>query len=356
MTIKDTTTQQGQDDTNLNAEDLNLIDPNLEDETKEDSELWSEFDQAEAAATGATNDQTPGDAGGEGAGDDAGAATGAGDDDAAAGRDDSPAAKSGDDKSPDNKQQQPQDDVWANATPEQKAAYKRLEQADRSNRGRISAMQRQLNDLTKASQSAAAPDKGDASGKDGKEGADGFLATDDWNSFQEEYPEVAGPLGKFIGSLQAQITRQEKELSAIGTERRQSALDEQVNLLVEEHPDWQDLTADTGFPDWLSSQPRHIQEAAMRNANEIVDAAEAADVVGRFKAFRSAQQPNNPPASGEGDPNNRQQLSGKRQRQLESASTARSRGPGVASGIPEDGDPEALWKAFDEQERRQASA
>ncbi len=105
----------------------------------------------------------------------------------------------------------------------------------------------------------------------------------------------------------------------------------------------------------MKTQPRHIQEAAYRNANEIVDAAEAADVVSRYKAFRQPQQQNinaSPPNT-ERDANN-QRLLGKRQRQLESAATARSRGPGVATGIPEDGDPETLWKQFDEMERRNA--
>jgi hypothetical protein len=129
--------------------------------------------------------------------------------------------------------------------------------------------------------------------------------------------------------------------------------------LAEQHPDWQDVTADRGFADWIQSQPRHIQEAVARNATEIVDAAEAADVVGRFKAFRSAQpgaaRQETSAGNGRADTGNNR-LAGRRQRQLESASAARTRGPGAANGIPEDGDPTQLWKQFDEMERRQARA
>src|SRR5690606_2070633 len=117
----------------------------------------SEFDQAEASAAGdAADPSTHGDdADGAGSGDDDAAGAAAGDDDQGkADGNDPPATKSGDDKSPD-KQQQQAPDLWANAAPEQRAAYeaaqeqiKKLEQAERSNRGRISAMQRQMNDLT----------------------------------------------------------------------------------------------------------------------------------------------------------------------------------------------------------------
>lgn len=259
-------------------------------------------------------------------------------------------------------------DMWANASPEQRAAWeaaqeqiRKLEQAERSNRGRLSAFQRQLNELRASAPSPkqAAPEaaeKGQPAPQQASAEADGFLASDEWSSFQDEYPEVAGPLGKVIGSLQARLERQDRELSAIGSERRSAALMEQQAALEKDHPDWQSVAADEGFGDWLHSQPRHIQEAAYRNANEIVDAAEAADVVGRFKAFRSGQPGNqarqNTAGNGAGPGNSR--LTGKRQRQLESAAASRTRGPGVVSGIPEDGDPEMIWRQFEEAERRQA--
>lgn len=354
------------DQTVIDPNDLELIDPALEDEGKDDAALWNELEEAESGAAAPADDlsdQTPGDnAGGQDDGDDdAGAADG----DDAAGTGDSAAAAGDAGKKPGGKQpsgdgQQTQD-IWATAPPELKAAYeaaqeqvRKLEQAERSNRGRLSALQRQINELT--AKPKAAPEQGAADGDQ-----DGNI-DDELRIVADEYPEVAKPFLKAITSLQAEITRQSKVLEAIGTERQQAALNEQDELLSQEHPDWRDLVEqnESDFTAWLDAQPRHIKEAAIRNAEGIVDAAEAADVISRFKAHLSQQQGggnaqyrNNAPANnGRGDSNNRQQLSGKRKLQLEGASSARSRGPGAAQGIPEDADPQAIWDAFDKVEAR----
>lgn len=376
---------QGKADQSLDPKDLDLVDDSLADEGKDDAALWAEFDQAEdkAAATDTNlDDASPGDEPGD---DDAGGDAAAADDEGQAKKPDS-AAQAGGEQSPsgdaasggeqpsDDAQGHPQNDLWANASPDQRAAFeaaqaqiKRLEQAERSNRGRLSALQRQLNEQRQPSKAApnGAADNGQqrGDGADAKAEANVFLASEEWKGFVTEYPEVAGPLGKVIGELQAEVTRQRKELSAIGADRREAAVAEQEKLLVEQHPDWETVTAEAGFVDWLNQQPRHIREAAVRNAEEIVDAAEAADVVGRFKDYRASQgqgaggtaQQSSRADAGRGT-GTTQALSGKRQRQLESASAARSRGPGVAVGIPEDGDEETLWKQFDEMERRQARA
>lgn len=346
-----------QQESSVSADDLGLIDPSLEDATKDHAELWAEIEESEGAASGDSKVTPPDDKKG---GEDGKKAD-------AAAKDDQ--VQESDDKEPDDKtsgEQKPQEvDLWADAKPEQKAAFeaaqaqlKKLEQAERSNRGRLSAMQRQINDLTR--QPAAKPA---AKSKEGQTEDDGLLASAEWKEFQEDYPAVAGPMAKMIGSLQEKIARQERELSAIGNEHRQSALAKQEELLEKQHPDWTDVTADQSFAEWLNGQPRHIREAAIRNANEIVDAEEAADVVGRFKAHREQQAGGNAQPqqqqtqrqNGNGNTNNRT-MTGKRQLQLASAAAARSSGPGVANGISEDGDPETLWKQMDEMDRRQARA
>lgn len=371
----------------IDREDLNLVDDHLDDDVKDENEIWQEFDEAESPGSATTQpdeDDVPGDTD-DGNDDDKGADDWKAEQD---GEENDAAAAAGDDKNqrgakqPDanasgkpNGSSQQNNDLWANATPEQRAAFeatqaqlKKLEQADRSNRGRLSALQLKINELTSTGKAApykdAASDKG--KGQGGAEDANGFLASEDWKGFKNEYPEVAGPLEKVIGQLQSHIAKQDKVLSAIGDDRRQSALDEQENLLLETHTDAFEVVQDPGFVQWLNTQPRHIREAAIRNAENIVDAEEAADVVGRFKDFRAAnqqgggnnaQQQNNGSQhanGGDGNNQNQRSLSGKRQRQLASASTARSRGPGVASGIPEDGDEEAIWKQFDAMEARQA--
>jgi hypothetical protein len=329
---------------------------------KDDAALWKEFDTAEAgaaAATDATNDQ-PSDTDGNGTGDEqaAAAATDVKSKDSAAPAD--KAQSAGDGNPP--PAAQAQTDIWASAPPELKAAYeavaeqaKKGEQYRRSNEGRLAAAQRRIDELSRTAALPKATDKG--------KGADA-ATTDDaaLQALAEEYPDLAKPLVEEIFRLREATTLQGKELSAIGTERRQAALNEQAELLTQQHPDWQDVTADPRIRPWLDNQPRHIREALLRNANEIVDAEEAADVVGRFKAYLAIEAaPGNAhntnaqagASAGKGS-ETPQVLTGKRKQQLEGASSARSRGPGVASGISEDGDPEHIWKQFDEQERRQA--
>lgn len=350
-------TKQQTPNPEVDPKDLDLVDDRLEDEGKDDAALWAELDQVESGSPDDT-DSSPDNTGGED--DDALAAADAGtDDDSAAtrdhGSDDAPGDAGEAGKPPADATPPQAQDLWANATPEQRAAYEaaqqdieKLQQAERSNRGRLSALQRQINELTRKPAAPPAADKG--------QGDDKATLPEEWKGFQEEYPEVAAPVAKAISALQEQLTRANKELSAIGIERRQTALAEQAQLLAQAHPDWEQIGATPEFVDWVHTQPRHIQEAAYRNADSIVDAAEAADLIGRFKAERgSGSQRTAPATTGQGNsPNNR--LSGKRQHQLDSAASARSKGPSVASGIPEDADEETIWRQFDKLEAQQQRA
>lgn len=327
---------------NIDGQDLDLVDDSLEDSVKDSDELWDEFDAEERGDTEAKADDE--DLGGGDADD---SDTDAVDDD-----ENSPPADNAGGKSDQSA------DVWADAKPEQKAAYEaavqdleRLKHADQSNRGRISAMQRQINNLQKGTAQAATSV---AANERQQQRVDGFLDSEDWKAFAAEYPEVAKPMGSMIGSMQAQMVRMRAELDSVGQERRVNAIVRQEEMLDEKHSDWREVTATNEFGDWLKSQPLYVQEAAMRNGEEIMDADEAADIVGRFKATRSNGQPTANDSQKSSGTGNDRPLSGRRQRQLESARTAPTRKPSLASGIPEDGDPEQIWKQFDEMDRRQA--
>lgn len=388
------------DGSNVTPEDLSLVD-SLEDEVADPAALWAEFDAAEGEQPGDAvsddDDSLPPEDDDDGREPDADESDTAedwseteqpdGDDEPdSAAQADTDKQSDGDGPSDDEKssddadrQNVQEEDIWANATPAQRAAWqaaqqqlRKLEQADRSNRGRLSALQRQLNELLAGQRQSGAAPSGAANqgahgagqaGADGKSDGADYLASNEWKQFADEYPEVAGPLEKIIGSLQEKVVRQEKFLSAIGEERQQAALEEQARLLTEEHPDWQDVTADPEFGPWLMRQPRHIREAAERNAKAIVDYQEAADVVGRFKQYRELHKqggiahPSNARSgarSSEGRESSNHRLSAKRQRQLEAATSARTRSPAVVNGIAEDGDPETIWRQWDEYERRQA--
>ena len=354
-------------DDDLKADDLDLVDNSLEDAAKDDAEIWAEIDAEESGA--ATNGQDPDDAGSTDVGADPDSkadSTAANDTEGDTAAD---AATSGDKPDDQEDTQGTEQDPWADVNPELKkefddaqATIKRLESADKSHRGRTSALQRQLDKLRAASSppsSSTDDDKGDDAGKSA-------LTAEERKALEDEYPEVATPLLKVIDSLEARLKTQDNTLTSINAERTDDAIAAQEEALLEVHPDWEDVIAADEFGPWLDKQPRHIREAAQRNGSVIVDAEEAADVVGRFKAFRETQTEQDagngsdtetdPAKSTNGSDNGNKPtaLSGKRQRQLEAASSSRTSSPGVATGIPEDGDPEAIWKAFDKAEQRKA--
>lgn len=337
----------------IENDDLDLIDDNIEDDGKDDAALWAEIDAEEHDGTTESDEETQASSDSEsvswGADDDsADDDTGAADD--SKGQSDAKAAS-------DAKQQA--QDIWANATPEHRAAYqaaqKDWENQDRRYRGQVSALQRQINELAKSQQQpqAAASTQAAAEGTQAK--VDGFLASDEWTRFQEDYPEISEPLSKVLGSLQMNTAEVTQKMSALAEERRQAEvaaqISEQQTILATEHPDWNTIGATPEFVSWVNTQPRHIREAAERNGEAIVDATEAADLISRYKSF--ANITDSAQGHGQGQPNNNR-LAGKRKRQLESASAARAKGPGAAFGIPEDGDPKVLWDHFDEMEKREA--
>lgn len=362
------------------AEDLELVDDSLEDAGKTDDELWDELEQAETSdGTG----KPPPDGDDKPSGDDDAATDAKADDETAddsdeTGDDGKPGNAPADDGAAGDDAQGAQDDDtvdWEQADPKHRAAFEaaqteiaKLRNDERTHAGRLRSLQLQFNELRRSRQSSAADEAAVGDGDDGQKGkGDGksFLESQKWKDFSSEYPEVAGPLGEIITELRGTVDRQGKELAAIGSDRREDALAEQEALLDEAHAGWRDVAAEDGFTDWLGTQPRHIREAALRNADNIVDAEEAGDVIARYKGFRAQQSngsaSNNADAGtgqqqAAGDGSGKQPLSSKRQRQLASSASARGKGPGVSpTGIPEDGDPQEIWDAFEREEQRQAA-
>lgn len=267
------------------------------------------------------------------------------------------------DKSSGSDADKDQADIWANATPEQRAAYEaarkdneKLLHENKSHRGRLSALQSRINRAQPTVPRESSPGAESQSAKR----AENFLESDDWKTFKEEYGEVAAPIGAAFEQVLGTVKTLESQLSAINTDRRQDAVADQEAVLDQDHADWRDVVADneTAFVDWVNAQPRHIKEAAIRNQSEIVDAAEAADVISRFKAHIDWKPKEDSPGEGDGqtdadegretgDGNQADQLSGKRQRQLEAGTGTRTKGISVSNGIPEEGDPDKIWAQMD---------
>jgi len=347
-------------DTNLSPDGLESL-GGLADETTDDAELWSDFESAESDAANNT-EELPADGASDDFDDDA-----AEDDDdelddrRSAAQQDSQSAASGSADKADRNVGDGESDVFANATPEQRAAFqaaseklRKLEQSDRSQRGRVSALSRELDEYRRAKPPAKqqGANNDDATQDDDPNGE--YLSSGEWSSFKEEYPEVAGPLGNLVGRLQAEIANQGKQLSAIGDDRISAAYDEQRSILTESHPDWESVAQNPEFHSWLNEQPRFMVEAAQRNSDNIVDAEETGVLLSAYKAHAGISGSQN--GGSEQSESNRKQGSGRRERQRQDGRSSRSRGPAMAAGIPEDGDEAAIWKAMDKEDARRRRA
>ena len=323
----------------------------------------AEFEKAFAEFADAKTDAPPADAGhAEEVADDATPDPGAAGDDTAKLKTDAPA----DDKPPqtqatkptpsgaakaDPKAAAPQDDIWTDAKPEHRDAFKaaRDEQtkADRllkAEQGRTSALQRKVNELTRSLEAKGAQSAADKS-KAAQPEDTAPIEDDDFKTFREEYPEVAGPIEKRLKQLEDRNSKLEKELGGMSTERRLANLDYQETSLAAKHPDWESVCDSDDFGTWLQSQPNYVKQAAVRNGERVVDAEEAAHIIGLFKHERAAAtqppakdgaDPGPEPAAGAPAGTDKTKLDAMRDRRLETGKSIPSKGPGKGSGPPDD--------------------
>lgn len=337
-----------------NPADLDLID-GLVDADKDEEELWAEADAEDAAANTKEDgsDAAPDGAQSDDDEFDKAAATEVSADDDSSDKgdggdspDDQGRQKAKDGQSPDD--QAGTDDPWASAPKALRdqhdaelAELERLRKAEDGHRRHIKGLTKKVRDLE------------DGGGRDRSE--IDSQSDEGLKKVEEEYPELS--------ALVAEVRDLRKGQARAEEDRSEAYLDQQESLLNEAHSDWLSVTADKAFADWIEVQPGYVQKVIADNAKSIVNAKDAADVIGRFKAFRSSQAQQQDAGEGndgpgaEGDQGTgNDDLSGRRARQRRSASSARSTGPGTASGIPKDGDEEAIWRQMDAEDQRKAAA
>ena len=239
------------------------------------------------------------------------------------------------------------DDIWSKADPVVRDAfetYKRdMELRLNGARGRASGQERELQQLRQRlaeleAGNGNAHQNGQAAAND--EGGQNAtpLSDESLNRLREDYPEVAGPLLDVIGDLKAQIGQLQAPVGVLQQQQQVAALTAQEQLLASQHPDWLQAASDDRFRGWLETQPTSIKEAFARNESAIVDGADAALVIGKFKsdlgfaAPAQQQAPTNP-------------VQDRRQRQIAAGRDAGRNGPPAATGIAQD-DFDAAYDAF----------
>jgi ppGpp synthetase/RelA/SpoT-type nucleotidyltranferase len=237
-------------------------------------------------------------------------------------------------------------DIWANAPQELREAYQR-ERADfehrlKSTTGRLSAADRELARLRAESNQRAAPATESQSQGNGP-------SDEELLRVQEEYGDIVSPILKQIQGLKEQLGQVSAPIEQINQERALAAQGNEIQILTHAHPDWQSYTNDPRYPEWVSQQPKAVQEAAAR-AVSLEDGHEAAWLLGQFKQSMGVQQQsptaNNTPAP-------KPSADQRRQRQLNAGRDAGGGSPPVQTGVPDDFD--AATEAFINKANREAN-
>lgn len=225
-------------------------------------------------------------------------------------------------------------DPYAGLTPEQRSHFQRLELQDKSNRGRISALQRKLIGST-ATAPRAAPNNVEADGATEAGEGNEAKVSDLEKRLQEsvtEYGEVLGPVAEILADVRAEIASMKGTVSAVQEELSAAEEAEAYEELASAHPDYNDTALITNFEAWLGSQPKQIVELA-----NSFDPREVSLSLTLFKTERSAAIASQ---TGEGGDQQGQQASTatdtRRARQLEGNRSIPNRGAPAAAGTPND--------------------
>lgn len=237
--------------------------------------------------------------------------------------------------------------LWANATPEQRAAYEALEHKLKSVKGRVAPLQRRYEEL-KAVVDAPAREK---------KSPKAAIA-----AIKDDYPEIAEPLLEALTPIEDRLNEEDQQHEAAreaATAELNTLVTEETQRLEEVHPDWRETLGGNKelFAAWVDDQPRRIRDAAIRNATTIVDAEQASEIVELFKQHLTPEPPTE--AAADPTPQNRNPLNDRRQRQLGASASPTGRNASsrpLVSGIPEEGDSQQIWDGFEALDRQKAAA
>ena len=138
------------------------------------------------------------------------------------------------------------EDLWASATEAQRKAFQDLEHGRRSDQGRVSALQRQINDLQRQLEAANKPPPAAAPP----------LGQIDWAAFERDYPDEAKALKTLQAESEAKISALQQRLES----NTRAAGDQFYDLLDGIRPGWRDTVNSPAFEQWLSAQSEPTRE------------------------------------------------------------------------------------------------
>jgi hypothetical protein len=174
--------------------------------------------------------------------------------------------------------------AWIESLPEeQRDMARQLKHEALSDRGRVSALSRKVNDISRELEQKAARSKVESAGED-SDAATAPKPSEALRRLQEEYPELGKELSEVL--LEERKTLKEefsKQLTPLQERQTADALASERNRLDQEAAEifntketgthWQDVVKSEDFSAWLNMQPRFVQDAA-KTSNSAQDGIE----------------------------------------------------------------------------------
>jgi hypothetical protein len=232
-------------------------------------------------------------------------------------------------------------DIWDGANEKQlaerdklQAQIERMGHSDRSNRGRVSALQTKVNNLSrKVVENPGKKPRANAAGNPAEFGLD----PEKLKELRKDFPEVVQIMAATnkryttsINSLQdkfdGQISALQDQITPVLDDRNVSALATEAELLVAEHSDWEAIQAGTDFWEWRAEQPEAVQAIG----NE--PTAQATSTL--LKLYKIDRQLITAPAVGANDSAAESAAASRKKKQLDDMTALPARGAGRNKGTP----------------------
>ena len=189
---------------------------------------------------------------------------------------------------PDTQDEQPQD---------YKSLYEKEVQRTKSWDGRLSAKDRELQELRQQMATMEQRINTAAQSPQTQEQADEL--DESVKSFLEEFPELAKPIQKMIDKAAARYGRTvaddvtqrfeqrlETTLKPIATTVQETTVERHLNTIKSAHNDFEDIVRSGALKEWIDTQPRYMIPALQA----VYDRGQAQDVVDLISQYKAATQ------------------------------------------------------------------
>ena len=184
------------------------------------------------------------------------------------------------------------EDPWEGVNPALKKTLENITYRLKQTESRIGSVQNKLFNEEQAKSKKQQADAGQQRPPEEKAStAPKEVTLEEWEQFKEDFPEIAAPLEERLSAIKVetdpQILQQMQEAlqNEINSVREAFSAELERRTLTLSHRDWEKIIQSQEYNDWLADQPDEIQDKTLSPY-----AADAIEVLDRFKASRKARK------------------------------------------------------------------